>query len=315
MKATFHKIKPPVESSFTIRKDSRETLSDKWHYHEMIELVYIERGSGLRYVGDSVERFSDGDIILVGKRLPHLWRSGVSIGDKIDSNIDDEHNSKLSGKLEESSNSVDIKSDRCITYVINFSETFLGRDFITLPELNKIRDLIYRSQRGIKFRGDVDIYRDIKTTYNHTGIERLISMINILNRLSKIEEYTLLSSQLFNESIYDKDITINRIFQYIMDNFTEDISLDRVAEVANMNRCALCKYIKRKTKKTFTKVLNEIRIGYACKLIQDENINISDAAFMSGYSSISHFNKQFKLIKGVNPSSYRDELQSVKRLN
>jgi AraC-like DNA-binding protein len=51
--------------------------------------------------------------------------------------------------------------------------------------------------------------------------------------------------------------------------------------------------------------LNEIRIGHACKLLlEEENKNITDVAFLSGFNNMSNFNRQFKLIKGKSPTSY-----------
>jgi AraC-like DNA-binding protein len=72
-----------------------------------------------------------------------------------------------------------------------------------------------------------------------------------------------------------------------------------------MNKAAFCRYFKKITNKTYFEFLNEIRIGYACKmLIEDKNQNITDIAYSSGFNNMSNFNRQFKLIKGKSPSTY-----------
>jgi AraC-like DNA-binding protein len=72
-----------------------------------------------------------------------------------------------------------------------------------------------------------------------------------------------------------------------------------------MNKAAFCRYFKKITHKTNFQFLNEIRIGNACKLlIEEENKNITDVAFSSGFNNMPNFNRQFKLIKGKSPSSY-----------
>jgi AraC-like DNA-binding protein len=72
-----------------------------------------------------------------------------------------------------------------------------------------------------------------------------------------------------------------------------------------MNKAAFCRYFKTVTNKTYIQFLNEIRIGYACKiLIEEENKNITDVAFLSGFNNMSNFNRQFKLVQGMSPSAY-----------
>ncbi|MBA3686115.1 MAG: cupin domain-containing protein, partial [Planctomycetes bacterium] len=46
-----------------------------WHFHPELELTWIKRGQGLRYVGESVEAFAAGDLVLIGPGIPHTWTS------------------------------------------------------------------------------------------------------------------------------------------------------------------------------------------------------------------------------------------------
>jgi len=281
MKANFHKLKRPIEEAFTIREDTRYYFDDKWHFHEMLELVLIINGEGKRYIGDSIETFVAGDVVLVGKCLPHVWRSTPP-----EQQIKDE--------------------DTCKSIVVHFPENFLSEDFMQMQESNKLRILFQQAQNGIVFDGKTRnrLANMLPKLIEKKGMERIIFLLEILNIASKTKEYTLLSSPTYNETIFNGDARINHVFEFVMDNFLNNITLESVAEVANMNKTAFCRYFKKMTKKTFTNFLNEIRIGHACRLIQSNNTNITEAAYLSGYNSLSHFNKQFRIIKGVSPSAF-----------
>ncbi|HKK46366.1 MAG TPA: AraC family transcriptional regulator, partial [Balneolaceae bacterium] len=118
-------------------------------------------------------------------------------------------------------------------------------------------------------------------------------------------DYKILSSagyiNSFNEN---KDNKILRVYEYIMNNFTRDVCLDEAALQANMNPSAFSRYFKRIHKKTFTQFLNEIKIGYACKLLIEQKLNISEICYKSGFNNVSNFNRQFKSLKKTTPTEY-----------
>lgn len=280
MKANFRKLETPIEQAFHIRKDMHTHFEDKWHFHEMLELVVILEGNGKRYIGDSIERFSKGDVILVGGKLPHVWRS----------------NPEKNGSLK-------MKSS-CI--IIQFSSDFLGCQFLDLSESDNLKELFKKAEMGVSFQSKTRnrLIRKITNLLEKEGMERLLLFLDILHLASKTTEYKLLASPLFKETIFKSDLKINSVFEFVMDNFSNPITLDEVAEVASMNKTAFCRYFKKRTKKTFSSFLNEIRIGNACKLIREEKYTITEAAYLSGYNSPSHFNKQFRLIKNISPSEF-----------
>ncbi|NKI27564.1 helix-turn-helix transcriptional regulator [Arenibacter sp. 6A1] len=285
MKANFHKLNYPIEQAFHIRKDVREYFDDHWHFHDMIELVYIQHGQGGRYIGDSIDAFSDGEVVLVGAHLPHVWKSNFF-----------EDQLPLQKK--------------CVSIVIQFPEDFLGINFMSLPEAKHIKFLFKRAERGIVFM-DNDrkvLAKKITSLLKLEGMERLIKFIDILNYAAKSINYQLLASPLFVDTITDSDNKINKVFEYIMDNFTEDIQLTTAASLIGMNKTSFCRYFKKRTKKTFSSFLNEVRIGHACKLISQDRIPITESAYLSGYNSPSYFYKQFKEITGVSPTEYQAKL-------
>lgn len=288
MKANFRKLEDPIGQAFHIRKDNLTHFNDKWHFHDMLELVVILKGHGKRFVGDSIENFSKGDVILVGEKLSHVWRSNAP------KNI---NSSKM----------------KCSAIIIQFPSTFLGSKFLELPESVKLKELFKNAERGISFQDETGkkLTEKVERLPQLEGMERLLSFLDILNLASHSNDYKLLATPLFKETIFNSDLKINKVFEYIMDNFSNPITLDEVAEIVSMNKTAFCRYFKNRTKKTFSSFLNEIRIGYACKLIREDNYGITEAAYLSGYNSPSHFNKQFRLIKKISPSKFYQDSKDI----
>ena len=280
MKANYNKLNSPIDHAFHIRKDEVYSFNDKWHYHDMLELVYIIKGNGERYIGDSIASFHSGDIVLVGSKLPHVWNSKTT------------H-----------------KTKKCSAIVIQFSANFLGDKFLTLPEFTQIKALFQKAKRGISF--NEKIAKKITALMDYTGMERLTNFISLLQYMAITKEYSLLASPHFIDTIYGNDKKINSAFEFIMTHFMYDIKLVNIASEIGMNKTAFCRYFKNKTKKTFSSFLNEVRIGYACKLIREDYSDIQTAIYKSGYNSPSYFYKNFKIITGVSPTEYQANFNKI----
>ena len=133
----------------------------------------------------------------------------------------------------------------------------------------------------------------------------MIKVLEMLLQLATANDFEYLASPGFATSFErKKDDKIFRVYEYIRNNFTDHISLDKAAELANMESSSFSRYFKRVHKKTLTRYVNEIRIGYACKLLIQQKYNISEVCYKSGYNNVTHFNRKFKSFKGVTPSEY-----------
>jgi len=138
------------------------------------------------------------------------------------------------------------------------------------------------------------------------GPSRLIELLTLLEMLATTEEYRLLASpgfvQKYNSSGTER---MTLVYDYIMNHFKEDIRLEEVAAIANMTGPSFCRFFKACTRKTFSRFLNEIRIGFACKLLQEGHFSIAEICYESGFNNLSNFNRQFKKIMEESPLEYR----------
>ena len=269
-----------VNSSLALQNYSADSFLKVWHYHPELELNVILESTGTAFVGDSIERFEPGDVVLVGKNLPHLW---------LNDEIYFEKDARLTTRA----------------HIIHFLDNFAGGLF-QIPEMMEINDLIERAKLGIKFFGTKNsiIAEKIASMIDCPGYERIMTFIEVLKLLSAHTNYRVLSSLGYMESLtnINKDRLLP-VYEYVINNFKNDITLDTVARMANMNASSFSRYFASIHKKTFTQFLNEIRIGCACKLLI-RNRHVAVACYGSGFNNISNFNRQFKAIKKITPSDY-----------
>jgi len=267
--------------SFKIWKNADPYLHNPWHFHPEIELTLIVRGMGTRFVGDNIQPYYDGDLVLIGENLPHEWRSEIS-----------PKNSDYQSK----------------SLAIHFLKDFLGNTFYDLPEVGEINHLIHASRRGLKINDSTiaqKIYDELNYLLTINSFEKIIGLFEILNLIARAKDRELLSSDGFVESFsMANNHKINDIYQYIIKNFRQPIRLEEVAEQVFMTPNSFCRFFKKCTNKSFVQYLNEVRIGYACKLLLEDKFNISQIAYESGFNNLSNFNKNFKAITGKTPSEY-----------
>lgn len=291
MKAILQKVPTFLDSSFAIQEFRSAFFNIPWHFHPEFELVLILKSEGKRFIGDNIKGFSAGDLVLIGSNLPHWYRN-------------DAHYYEERDGLEAAS------------IVIQFRQDFLGRDFLDAPEARVIRDLLQEAALGLEIQGATreKVTKMILELSLLNGMDRLLHFLSILNLLSRSQEYITLSHQ-GNVSINAKDSErINRIYEFVMKNFKNPISIEEVSDLVNMCPATFCRYFKKRTRKTFTYFLNEIRIGHACKMLIEKDLSIAEICFASGYNNISYFNRQFKSIKKITPQEFKQEYHDRKKM-
>jgi AraC-like DNA-binding protein len=215
--------------------------------------------------------------------MPHLWRS------------DREYFEKDSQLMTEG-------------IVVYFKEDFLGNDFFEKPEMFDIKSFLKNSERGLDLTGTMgeEMVRDLNELLGLTGFEGISKLLNILHKLSVTNDYQYISSTNYTNTHKISETERMRIVhEYVLKHFKENINLSTVASLSNMTEAAFCRYFKSRTNKTFSDFVKEIRIGNACKMLQDENKSISQTCYESGYNTVSNFNNQFKSLKGVSPLQYQ----------
>ena len=293
MKPIYLKVLNSPKASIDIRHEISSYFKNPLHFHPEYELTLILDSSGTQFIGNSIRPFFKNGLTLTGPNLPHYWR------------CDPIYYQNVRG----------LKAEAII---VRFPEEFLGKEFFLLPEMQQVKKLFRRSLQGLSYYGSTKTITSeiMYAMLEMDGAERIISLLKILNTLAQSSEYRILSSMGFTQHYGVSDVEkINRVYSYVMEKFMNPIHLKDVAAVANMNTTAFCRYFKGKSGKTFGQFLQEIRIGYACKLLVDGNYNVSQVCYECGFQNQSYFIKQFKKVVHKTPLQYRNEYTKTFFLN
>lgn len=286
MKLIIERLNKDVKSSFILQKDVYLHYPTPWHYHPEYELVLVLKSSGDKIIGDHMSSFTDGDLVFMGPNLPHVYRN---------SKIYYEENSDLTAEA----------------IVIHFNIDFLGNGFFNIPEMATIAKFLEESVMGFSISGNTRqlVAQKMIDMLEMSGPARIIGLLSILNLLVETKEKEILASPGFIENFKTSGSEqITEVCDYIMKNFTSDLTLNQVAEIAHMSPNVFCNFFKQRTRKTFVNFLNEVRIGYACKLLSDDQHNISEICYLSGFHNLSNFNRQFIRIVNKTPLQYKKDI-------
>jgi AraC-like DNA-binding protein len=258
-----------------------------YHHHPEYELVLIDKGSGVRVVGDTIDDFKKGDLVFLAPNLPHVWRC----------------DSKY------------IQNDGAFTgkgYVIQFTEGFFGQKFLELPENKGLAEFLVHASRGCRFFGKTKqlLTEKVLEMQRMKPTQRFYALFAIFGVLATTTEYELISSPAFyNIRQTTESGPLHNVVEYILKHFKEDIKLKDVLEVANMSNTQFFFAFKKTYRMPFKSYLLKLRIGSACRLLAEPSYNISEVAYNSGFENLSNFNRHFKSIKGCTPTTYREKLE------
>ncbi|MFY7909454.1 MAG: AraC family transcriptional regulator [Emticicia sp.] len=278
MKAVFEQLNTEQSSSFIFRKFDVPKFDAPFHFHPEYELTLILKGEGQRYVGQQVHEFFAGDLVFLGANLPHCW---------INQAIENENASAI---------------------VIQFGDLFLGKGIVELPEMKKVQAFLEKSKSGFEIIGKTKeiLTERIVSLQHKTSLQKIAGLLEIFDILSHSTEIITIDDFFF-EHQYNQSETarFQKVFSYLIENFKEEITLEQIANIADLSPTSFCRYFKNITKKTFVEVLIEFRLQYACRLLNKTDLPIQQVAFESGFGDVPYFNKLFRKHKNLTPKEWR----------
>ncbi|MFV8346974.1 AraC family transcriptional regulator [Flavobacterium sp. ZB4P13] len=283
MKIEKTKITSYLNSSISVISREESFFQSPFHSHPELELVYIKESHGKRIVGNSVEPFESGDMVFLGSDIPHVW-------------LNDEIYYQGINKL------------KAKAIVVYFNKDLFGPTFYELKETQKINTLFNQGVRGLSISGKTNelIAKKLEKLVKKKDFEIIIGLFEILSILSESTDLSFVNNEAYT-TVNDqtKKDRLSDVFEYVKENYKEDISLIAIAKIANLTPTSFCRMFKLKTKKHFVEYLNEIRVSNACKFLIETDMGMSEIAYECGYKTASNFNKLFKKLTGTTPKEYK----------
>ncbi len=279
MKVLPFKIPKPENEVLVYQEDEEAIFYDKLHQHEEIQISWIVRGEGTLVIGDSVSDYQKGDLFVFGRNLPHVFKSDA------------------------------IENRKSLMLSIFFSKDSFGKGFFGWKEFETLQSFFSKSEHGFRIISHKQALQEkFLQLKKASKLERFINLFEILQLIS-ISETELLSSFIYQKNYSDNEgKRMSEIFDFTMNSFSENITLEKISTIANMTPNAFCKYFKQRTNKTYIQFLTELRIEHAAKLLRkNRDISVAEIATLSGFQNISNFNRQFKSIKKCSPSKFKNK--------
>ncbi len=253
------------------------------HSHPNYEMNFVIKGNGTRYVGNNIDDFEEGDLILLAPSVPHRWQ-----------NTSNKHHDYSS-------------------LVMQWGDDFLGKDWLSTPEFKDIRRLLELSVKGIKF--DKYTGKEIKKKQSDLLVlppfEKLVLLLQLLNELAKSNEFKILCDEEFSFTTHIPNSRLDIICNFIKEKYSEKITLANAASLVNMSEGAFSKFFSQTTKKPFFSFLNEYRIKMARKLLSETDMRANEIGYACGYECLQFFYRQFMKYAECSPQTYRKKSQLV----
>lgn len=276
MKVYPFKIPKPLNQNLIVQVDESKMFYGQLHQHEEIQLSWIVKGKGKLITGDSIHHFNDNDFFVIGPNCPHLFQS-------------------------------DLMDDNAKMISLFFTRVSFGKDFFDLADVQEVQPFFNSAKNGFRLVSDrKEVHKLIEQMPRQGKLTRFISLLQLMKILCTAHK-EMLTGFVYPKHIGSRDgQRLQSIFDYVVNNFQQEIRLGIVAELAFMTPNAFCRFFKKQTHKTFFQFLIELRLEHACHLLATSNLSIAEIAEQSGFNSISNFNRQFKAQKGLAPTQYAD---------
>lgn len=266
-------------------KVDAENYSEYWHFHPEIEITFVEKGNGIRVVGNNISSFQDNDLVLLGKNLPHCYRITAP-------------------------ENLAIHQSHAIQFPLEI--------FKRLPDLEVFFAFIKSAEAGYRFINPSDeIKQKVIQFPQLPKHEQFISLLSIINELYNHKNREIISDKKPKElkQLSQKSNRINLALSLIYKTDGNITNLEECADQMNMSKTYFCRWFKKSTGHTFTEYRNKVMIEKFCQALILSDESISSLAFKIGFENIYSFNRIFKKVKGTTPSTYRQNYLSALKMS
>jgi AraC-like DNA-binding protein len=281
MKAFFETVTPEAGASWAfLDRRLPDGIPFEWHHHPEFELTRTCNSRGHRYVGDGVEPYDDGDLVLIGPGIPHSWHSRAAVDG----------------------------TRPHVALVVWFTRERAAGLTSLFPETARIGAMLARANQGLSFgRAARDAVAPlIEAMRMATSARRLVLLLlDVLTTLCQDSDAVPLANIPSEPLELAADPRMARVLAHLHDHFAEAVSIGGMAELACVSPSAFHRMFRRHTRMTMIGYISRLRIGRACSMLIDSATPVATIAADVGFTNLSLFNRQFARAKGDTPSNFR----------
>lgn len=286
MKVVQFTIPVAGEYSVIVQEDIQPYYYEHLHRHNETQVTWIIKGEGTLIAGNYMQRFKPGEVYILGANQPHVFKSDPVYFDKR-------------------------KKKEIHSLTVFFNPRGFFKPILELPEMKGIQKFVDSTYHGLQAptAQQETLASMIMDVYQKNNAGRLAAFIETLQFMSGLKKWKSLSTELTEHTISDSEgLRMNDIYHYTMSNYTDNITLKQISEVAHLTPQAFCRYFKKHTLKTYVNFLNEVRVSEACKKLKLRDYeSVSSVAYQTGFANAVTFNRVFKKITGKSPRQYSRE--------
>ena len=281
MRAYLEHISSSQESSWTLFDRRLPAIPFEWHYNSEYELTLTLNSRGQRFVGDSIAPYDDGDLVLIGPRVPHTWCSSGDVD---------------AAKMHQA-------------LVLWFSQEFVESMVRPHVELKPILRLLERSGRAIAFseaaRGRAR--HMVEGMMGQSAGDRLPALLQVLLLLARDREAQPLTSEGVEGQALSRasEERVGRVLRHLNEHYREETAVEELMRIAAVSRSSLHRLFRLQTGTTIGEYVMRLRVGNACALLLNTDRPVALIADDVGYGNLANFNRQFKAVKGQTPREFR----------
>ena len=157
---------------------------------------------------------------------------------------------------------------------------------------------------GMSIGADAYIVKPFNTSILKSTISNLIENRKLLrhtyggsqNQEDKIQKITLKSSD---------EILMSKFMKVVNENIShQDLNAEMLAAHVGMSRVHVHRKLKELTNLSARDFIKNIRMQQAYELLKDKKLTVSEVAYATGYSNLSHFASTFKETYGITPKEH-----------
>ncbi len=175
------------------------------------------------------------------------------------------------------------------------------------PSFTEIREVLFENL--IRDREISGLIEDMIAAYeSESPTKGMVLKGNAYLLLAKLcEKYTTKVIKNTGE-YFSQKTALNYAIKHIHENFTQEICLDKIAEMLYMSKYHFCHLFKEEMGKTLKEYVNELRINKAADLLATTDMSMTEIAGLCGFNDPNYYARMFRKMRGISPTEYRNSL-------